>query len=450
MFGALQEGKGVVPAGSPSAARNGSSSAPAAGTVRKNGPTVAFHYLSDLLDCRVRYVGERRPFGRLQDIGASAGTPYPQATVIDVKGRHGRRSIVPWANVETLSPRELVVRRDGAAPPPAADFWARRDVLDDQVVDVSGARVLRVNDLHLLHSGSTLMFAHVEVGMLGLLRRLRFERPVSFLLRWLFDYTLPESFVTWRHLEVLSPGGVPGGVRVAALNERLTRIHPGELADILERLGVQNRQQVFNALSIQTAAHTLEAVTPEFQRTLVTQEQPDRVAKILGEMPTHEAADLLRELGPDAPAILRRMEQDMASDVASVLAHDERTAGGVMSTDCIEAAPDQRVSEVLAHIRRTVADRDVYTVIYVLDAERRLLGVASLKYLLAAADDAPMEAFMMKDSATVGPDTRLRDVARVFLKYGFLSLPVVGADGVFLGAVNSHSVMPELSAFLKD
>ena len=330
------------------------------------------------------------------------------------------------------------------------DFWVRRDVLDDQVVDVSGARVWRVNDVHMIASGPRLMFAHAEVGLLGILRRLGFEPAVAFLLRWLFDYTLPERFVTWRHIEVLSPGGIPGGLRVSRLNERLSSMHPGELADILEELGAKNRQEVFNALSVETAADALEAVTPEYQRTLVAQGSPDRAAEILDEMPTHEAADVLRDLGPDAPALLRRMEHEAATDVTSVLSHGERSAGGVMSTDCIEAAPGERAGDVLARLRQTVADRDVYTVIYVLDHDRHLLGVVSLKYLLAAADDAVLETFMMKDAATVAPDAPLRDVARVFMKYGFLGLPVVDTNGVFLGAVRFASVLPELTPFLKD
>lgn len=423
---------------------------PAGDASRKQGLDVLFFYLSDLLGRGVRYEDQRRPFARLRDIGASTSAPYPQANSIEVKDRRGRKSVLPWSAVVSFSNRGVVIRRGTPDRPPPADFWVRRDVLDDQVVDVSGARVLRVNDVHLIYSGSKLMFAHVEVGLLGLLRRLRFERPVSFLLRWLFDYSLKEGFVTWRHIEVLSPGGVPGGLRVSRLNERLTHMHPGDLADILEDLGVTSRQEVFNALSVETAANALEAVTPEFQRTLVAQGQPDRVAEILDEMPTHEAADLLRDLGPDAPAILRRMEAGAATDVSSVLAHREGTAGSVMSTDCMEAAPGQRAGDVLAHIRQTVAERDVYTVIYVLDAQRHLVGVASLKYLLAAADDASMESFMMKDAATVAPQTPLRDVARVFIKYGFLSLPVVDEHGIFLGAVRSSSVLPELTPFLKD
>ena len=419
-------------------------------TAQSNNGDVVFYYLSELLGCPVRREDESRPFGRLYDIGATTSSAYPQAVCLEIKNRRDGKRLLPWSDVRTLSPREIVVRRESEAARPPADFWIRRDVLDDQVVDVSGIQVLRVNDVHLLYSGKRLILGHVEVGIRGILRRLRFERPVSFLLRWLFDYSLKDSFVTWRHIEVLSPGGVPGGLRVSRLPERLADVHPGELAEILEHLGLKGRQAVFTALPVETAAEALEAVTPENQRTLVAQGQPERVADILDEMPSQEAAGVLREVGPDAHAIINRMEQDSASDVRAVLAHKERSAGGIMATGCIEARPDESAAAVLARIRQTASEVDVYNVIYVLDGERRLLGVASLKFLLGAPENSPLAQFMMEDSVTVKPDATLQDVARLFLKYGFMSIPVVDATGIFLGAVRAESVLPELAPMVKD
>ena len=415
------------------------------------GVDVTFFYLSALLGSRVRYEEERRPFGRLYDLGASASTSYPQAIALEVRRRGGEKIVFPWSALVSLSPAETVVRRESApAPAPAPDFWVRRDVLDDQVVDVSGASVRRVNDVHLIYSARKLIFAHVEVGVLGLLRRLRFERAAAFLLRWLFDYTIKESFVTWRHVQVLSPGGVPGGVRMATLPERLADIHPAEVADILEQLGTQDRQVLFNSLTVEAAAEALEEVTPEFQRTLVAQTEPGRVADILEEMPSQEAADVLRDLGPDAQGVISRMENEAAADVQTLLAHESESAGGVMATSCLEAQPGETVANVLPRIRCMAQEVEVFDLIHVLDAERHLLGLLTLRELLRASESATMESLMTVEPVTVTPATPLRDVARLFVKYGFAAVPVVDENRVFLGAVRPDSALAELAPLVRE
>ena len=413
------------------------------------GPSVVFHYLSQLLNSRVRFVDESRPFGRLFDIGAATTRGYPQAIALEVKCGHGAKRVLPWSSVVSLGPRETTVDRQ-AGPVPQVDFWARRDVLDDQVVDVSGVRVLRVNDVHLVCSDHKAVFGHVEVGILGLLRRLRFEKPVSFLLRWLFDYTIKESFVTWRHIEVISPGGVPGGVRVSVLPHRLAGAHPAELAEVMDELGLNARQALFKSLPVETAAETLEEAGPELQRTLVAEVDPGRTADILEEMPSREAAGVLRDLGPDAQDILNSMENGAAAGVKSLLAHKGASAGGVMSTSCIEARPDETVADVLERIRRTVAGTDAFHHIYVLDAGRHLLGLLTLKELLQSDDDARMDGLMRRGLVTVSAETSLRDVTRLFVKYGFRAIPVVDAQNVFLGSVRFHGVLSELAPFVRE
>jgi len=347
-------------------------------------PVVVFYNLSDLLGSPVRYEDESLPFAHLYDIGGSTTTAYPLSIALEVKLRKGgNHSFFPWNVVKSITTSETVIRRTTESVP-TADFWARRDVLDDQVVDVSGAQVLRVNDVHLIYSENKLIFGHVEIGLRGILRRLRFERAVNFLTQWLFDYTIKDSFVTWRHIQVMSPGGVPGGVRVDKITDRLADIHPAELADILEQLGVKDRQALFNSLTVETAADALEEVTPEFQRTLVSHGEPGRVADILEEMPSDEAADVLRDLGPDAQNIINRMEGEAASEVQTLLSHKEESAGGVMDANCIEAQPTDTVASILDRIPKLTENVEVYNLIYVVDADRILKGVLSLRELFRA------------------------------------------------------------------
>ncbi len=413
-------------------------------------PAVVFYNLSDLLGCPIRYEAESKPFARLYDIGGSTMTAYPLANALEISPRKGRaHQFLPWSSIKTMTLSETVVCRT-TEPAPPADFWARRDVLDDQVVDVSGAQVLRVNDVHLIYSDNKLIFGHVEIGLRGILRRLKFERAVNFLTQWLFDYTIQDSFVTWRHIQVMSPGGVRGGLKVDKLSERLAAIHPAELADILEQLGVKDRHALFNSLTVETAADALEEVTPEFQRTLVSQGEPGRVADILEEMPSDEAAEVLRDLGPDAQNIINRMEGDAASEVQTLLSHKEESAGGVMDSNCIEAQPSDTVSSMLERIPKLTEEVEVYSLIYVIDPDRILKGVLSLRELFRAPPDTTLGNIMSKELITVTPKTRLKDVAREFAKYGFHAIPVVNEDGTFQGVVCYDSVLSHLSDFLND
>ena len=411
-------------------------------------PAVVFYNLSELLGQPVRYEDEPRPFGRLYDIGGSTQTAYPLSASLDVMSR-GNHILLPWSAVKTITLKETVLSRL-ADPAPVADFWVRRDVLDDQVVDVSGAQVLRVNDVHLIYSENKLIFGHVEVGLRGILRRLRFERPIAFLAQWLFDYTLKDSFVTWRHIQVLSPGGVPGGVRVSTTSERLADIHPAELADMLEELGVKDRQVLFNSLSVETAADTLEEINPEFQRTLVSHGDPGRAADILEEMPPNEAADVLRDLGPDAQGLINQMENEAAAEMKTLLSHKEESAGGVMDTNCIEAHTGDTTTSLLGKFRDLPEDIKVYNIVYVVDETRVLKGVISLREILQAAPDASLGRIMNEVLVRVTPEARLKDVTREFAKFGFQAIPVVDANGVFLGIVRYDSVLSQLADFLKD
>ncbi len=412
-------------------------------------PAVVFYNFSDLLGQPVRYEDEARPFGKLYDIGASTYTSYPLSISLDISTRDGR-TILPWSAVKILTEKETILKRTSETAP-TADFWARRDVLDDQVVDVSGAQVLRVNDIHLIYSENKLIFGHVEVGLLGILRRLRFERFVAFLAQWLFDYTLKDTFVTWRHIQVMSPGGIPGGVKVSKISEeRLADIHPAELADILEQLGVKDRQVLFNSLSVETAADTLEEINPEFQRTLVSQGEPGRAADILEEMPPDEAADVLRDLGPDAQGLINHMDHESAAEVQTLLAHEEESAGGVLDTNCLEALTTETAASILEKLRSLPPDVKIYNLIYVVDENRLLKGVISLRGLFRAAPDSLLGTIMDEVLVQVSPSTRLKEVARDFAKYGFQALPVVDENGTFKGIVRYDSVLSHLADFLKD
>jgi magnesium transporter len=412
-------------------------------------PAATCYYLSDLLKSKVRFEGDAASTGRLSDIGFRTTAAYPPATSLEVSTRRGVVAF-PWSAVVIFSAKEIVLGKANGQPAPA-DFWVRRDVLDDQVVDLRGAKVRRVNDVQLLYAEGTLVAAHVEVGVRGILRRLGVERPVLALLHWLLDYTLPERFVTWRYVEVVSPGGLPGGVRLSARSDLLADLHPAEVADILEELGLRERQTLLGKMDPETVAGAMEEVTADVQRTLLSHQEPGKAANILEEMPATDAADALRELsGPEAQRIISRMEGEAAQDVRELLAHEAESAGSVMATHCIEARPDQDAASVLASIRPMAEEVGVFNIVYVLDDAGRLVGVVSLRELFAASPDAHVDSLMATHIISVEPDTPLRDLGRLFAKFGLRAIPVVDDQGVLLGAVRLKDVLLELAPLIKE
>jgi magnesium transporter len=152
----------------------------------------------------------------------------------------------------------------------------------------------------------------------------------------------------------------------------------------------------------------------------------------------------------DAQSIMNRMEGEAVADVKSILSHEEDTAGGAMATHCLEAASHETAGSVLQRVRRLAEEVDMFNHIYVLDAEHRLAGVLTLRELLRADDAQTVADLMTKEPVTVSPDTRLREVARLLVKYGFRAIPVVDAGHVFLGAVRFRDVQAELARYLKD
>ena len=404
-----------------------------------------YYFFSELLGCKVRFEDDKRPFGRLSDIGAFNHSAYALAASLEVKTPKGELLRFPWCAVGSLCAKEIVLQKVQCAVP-EPELWVRRDVLDDQVVDISGAKVVRVNDVHMIQGEGELIFIHVEVGILGMLRRLGVERPVVNLLRWLLDYEIRASFVTWRQMQVILPGGV---LVSSAAPSRLEEIHPAELADIMEQLGTKERQVLLSSLPVETAAETVEQLDPDVQRTVIAQQEPAQAADLLEEMAAEDAAAVLRDVGPgDRQSIMSKMERGAADDIREILVHHEESAGGVMSTSVIEADLEETAVVVFERVKALANEAEILSHIFVLDRQRRLVGVFNLRELLSASPETTVESLMTTDLVTVGPGEDFEELAKLFVKYGFRAIPVVDENNLFLGAVRLIRVVSEMAPFM--
>jgi CBS domain-containing protein len=368
------------------------------------------------------------------------GGEYPPVTGLVV--RIGRRlAFVPGTQIDTLAHREVVLR---SARLDLADFQRREgevllveDVIDHQLVDVDGVRVIRAADLYIAKVGAMYRLVGVDVSMGTLLRRLG---PT----RWRARPT-PERVIDWAAIQ---PFGRPGSpIRLREGNRALHRLRPSELADLLEELGRRERQELLAALEPETAADALEEMDAEELESLLRESGEEQAAALLAVMEPDEAVDALRDLEEDErEQLLEMMPEEKAGELRRLLGYEERTAGGLMTSYLLVAGRGDTVADVRA---RLVDDSDHQADlpgVLVVDSEGRLVDDISLFELLVA--DA---AITMNDlcgepfPVTVTPEAELDDVVDRFVDERGASLVVVDEEDRPLGRILADDLIDALA-----
>lgn len=382
--------------------------------------------------------------GRVADLAAAVLEQEALIKGLVIAGPHRSRRYLPWDLVQGLEPKAVRVQ-PGASKwfsetlQPPGQILLGKSLLDRQIVDIEGAKVIRVNDLELRRRNGQLVIARVDVGLKSLLRRVGLQRPVAALLRWFLGYTLPDNFITWR---LVQPVGSSDILRLKFSNTRFSRLHPADLADIIEDLDRPEQARVFRALDINMAADVLEETDPKVQVQLIQHLTTEKASDVLEQMSPSKATDLLQELeDPHAQKLLNEMEPDAAQDVRSLLVHDEETAGGIMTTSFFSQPPQATVGRALESLRQEAADLDVIYYTYVTDEENRLLGTLNLRDLLTRDRSTVLESIMVRRVVSAALDDKKSDVADLFAKYGLRALPVVDQEGCIRGVIRFKALL---------
>lgn len=402
-----------------------------------------FYFISELLGRKV-VAADGRPVGRVTDVIVERVDPYPLVTGMVVRRRRSRdTAVLPWSCVTTLEPVLMCVTgADAALPPPpgAETLRLRRDVLDRQIVDTYGAKVVRVNDLHFLRLDAQLRLVHFDVGLRGLMRRLGWEEGLTRALHWLFGYELTDNLIGWKNVQLL-PGA--GSLKLNVPHKELSRLHPAELADILEDLNNYDRTAIFRSLDPETAAEALEEIDdPKMQQALIEELPVEKASDILEEMSASDAADLLADLPAEtAEEILEEMEEGRAEDLRELLEHPEETAGGMMTTALLSLGPGETVETALRRWREAEPELDIIYYIYVTDPGEVLTGVVSMRELLRADPRQPLSAIWETRLVTVPLDAKEDEVVDTITKYGLRALPVVDEAGRLKGAIRMRAIL---------
>lgn len=384
--------------------------------------------------------------GELEDLIVLPLGVKPQVTKFSLRRPDREEWIIPWALVADV-PRtaDLPVRLRAplaavsSVPLRPEEVPIGKTVLDKKVVDTARKKIVRVNDIELGESEGMLQVLGVEGGLRGILRHLRSE-PLAERIAALFGRALPHEVVAW---DVLDPIETElSRARRQAVYTKLAKLHPADIADIMEELNPGERAAVLTAMDETTAAEAITEAEPEVQASVVQMMEPEKAADILEEMEPDEAADILSDL-PDAKAeeLLETMEPKEAQEVEELLEHEEDTAGGLMTTEHVAFRPTLTVGEAIRRIREEAKDAETIYYLYVTDPQERLLGVFSLRELILAEPERRLDEIMHADFVSVTPDTALRDVAEMQTKYNLLALPVVSGEGEMRGIITVDDVL---------
>ncbi len=398
---------------------------------------------------------EGEQIARIEDIVVRFGVD-PMPPVSGLVARQGRRDFyVDWEQVAELSGTgaQLATFKVDLRPFSRQDGEAllRRDILDKQLIDVDGRRVVRANDLLLARTGTDVRLVGVDVSIQGIWRRLAPQRFTSEATgRRLIEWADVESFAT----------DVPM-VRLRTSHERVARLHPVEIAQLLDDLSPIHSREILESLDDETAADAVQELDPDDAADLLEGIDPERAADILDDMAPDDAADVLAEMGlADSEELLSLMEPDESEDVRELLILAKRHSGDVaaslMTTDIVTLDPTLTTGQVLETLRQLPDPPDPLFHLYLVendlaDADRQhIVGVVSLRNLVLSDPETLLSDQADRTVPTVTLDTPSREVAQIMSEYNLATIPVVDEDGCILGAVHVDDAMdillPELWA----
>lgn len=393
-------------------------------------------YLSQILGRPIRdREGER--VATVKDVIARLGEDHPPVTGLVARYRR-RNFFLPRAQLVELNEQGARLARDVLDLRPFArregEVLLARDVLDKQLIDVDGKRVVRVNDVLLLEVGGEWRVTGVDISLQGLLRRLA---PAG-----LFATKRPVEVIDWANVGYLATDAAT--VQLKSSRDKLARLHPVEIARLAQTLSYHQGAEVVESLDDETAAETLEEMPEERQARILGEMDEERAADILEWMSPDEAADVLGDLPEEkAEDLFNRMEIEEQQTVAELLPYADDTAGGLMTTEFVALPKDITVGEAVARLREMAQTPNMIYYLYVVESEDswKLVGIITLRNLILADPRARLEDVMRKDFQTAHPDQPAREVAQRIAEYNLLALPVVDDDGDILGIVTVDDAM---------
>jgi magnesium transporter len=408
--------------------------------------------LSELLGATV-YDASGAAAGHVREVTLAPQEDRDRIASFIVKTKSGNR-VLPFSAVSTIDAN--IHSSSNPADWPAANgaeglFLLERDLLDQQVIDINGRKVVRVNDVDLridamIGAGLThavLRVQSVDIGARGAIRRLLRGLAPRAALHVLLQ-RIPPRTIPWSFIDLIETDPARR-IKLKISHEGLATLHPADIADIVEDLAPDEREAVFRTLDEDVAAETLEEVEPKVQKAIVESLDSERAADIVEEMDPDAAADLLADLSEDrTEQILVEMEPGASQEVVELLEHREETAAGRMTTEFLALPVTATVENAIGVMREFEGGIESVSNIYLVDSHGTLAGAVPLVKLVLAQSHTPLLSLTQEPLVSTHKETSDNEVAELFDKYNLVTLPVIDEHNKLVGVVTSDDVISML------
>ena len=404
-------------------------------------------FLTELLGLPVYDLKGRR-IGRIRD---AAVVPLVDPFRVDryLLGAGSAWLTVRHDQIESISLDGLRLTDEVLTPYHDDEYMLRigRDLLDQQIIDVNGRKVVRVNDVTFdtrqENGHETLRVLEVDVGIRSIFRRL-FQGVLPRLWIRRLQRAIPPNSIRWEFCNIVEPDP-QRRLRLNISHAKLEQIHPADLADIVEELSPDSREAIFETIDTEAAAEALSEIDPRMQASILESLETEKAADIVEEMSPHEAADVLAGLEEEtSEEILEEMASEPKSEVRELLEFREDTAGGMMNTEYIAFSENARVADALVALKGNDDLLESLNTLFLIDGDGRLVGGVALGRLSVATENTPLKELTSETLIQAPVDESQDRVTELFDKYNLLSLPVVDEEGKLAGVITADDIISVL------
>ncbi len=417
-----------------------------------------FIYFSQLIDNPI-FDKNGEWAGKLYDIIVQPSEVYPQSSHLIIRKSfpNCKYAVINWPDILEIDNNDIRLKLNKSEIKfeeqhnNKQELTLRRDILDQQVVDVYNHKVIRVNDIHLLFVDHSLMVAHVDISTRGLIRRLRFEKPVDFLVG-LFNrnakYLKEEHLISWKHIQPLSVNPVSMTIKIDVAQKHLHNIPAADLGEIFLDLNAKDQIALFKSLDLKTKARIFIHIDFKTQKSLIEELPANETVELLNNIPSDEAADFLEKLPSDnTREILNLMESKQSKKLSQLLGYSSDSAGGLMTTEYLSFPKDTTVEAVLKQIKERIFKVEPAQFIYIVDENNHLIGSTNFRRLiLANPQESIQNVVFPKKTYSVHLDSSVKEVAYLMEKYKYYTIPVVDENNTLQGIITVDDILSQVIA----
>lgn len=394
-------------------------------------------YLSRILGNKI-YTSDHEIIGKIKDFAVNNDMRNPKVIGVEVKTKEGVKCF-DWnyVNVKKEKGQYMLSCSELKEIDVNDIMLLGHHVMDRQIIDVNGRKVVRANDIRLANLSSGLFVVAVDIGTEGILRRLGLAKPLKRI-----GFNVPSKLMLWNDVQTAYSSS---DLKLSKSYNKLSILHPSDLADIIEDFDTNTGMLIFSSLDNAKAADVLEEMEEKSQLSLLNSLSPDKAADILEEMPADEVADILDGLSEHkAEELLNSMEKEDAEEVRELMEYEEETVGSIMNKDFVAFDANITSQHTIERLRELKPDNEVAYYIYIVDEEEKLQGVISLRDLVVSAPESKLRDIMDNNVIKIVDSESIEESIELAVKYGLLSLPVVDEEDKLCGIVIMSDIVDEV------